>query len=263
MRCRLPHALALLGAITLATAQAAPAPPPASTASDTTAILAMLRGNNDELPASRVSPDLDWENAFGIRYTSLKKRDAFYGAVVTPLQQHDTDTTLEAKVKLITPDVAVADQYWHVVGQLDINTHKPGPDRWGRTTYVFKRQSGQWIEVLERVADLRYAYYHHYDALPKPIAVPAATLAAYAGTYEFIDDHKQRIIAVDHDHLTFASPKRTRIAIPVSATDFLLFDPDDLAEYNKLHFSTDPKSGTRITIADEIGEVGGTLGKLR
>jgi hypothetical protein len=210
-----------------------------------------------------VSPALDWENAFGIRYSDLKKRDAFFGAVVAPLQKNSTASTLEVKIRFVTRDVAVADQYWHVVGQLDLATHRPGPDRWGRTTYVFTHGGQGWTEVLERVADLRYGYYRHYDALPKAAAVGAAVLARYAGTYAFSDNGAQRVIAVAGDHLTVTGGTKRRVAVPVSATEFLLFDPNDLAEYSRLRFAADATGGLRATVSDEVGDVVGTMARIK
>ena len=201
------------------------------TAQDETEIRAIVANSAAGRPEPRIAANLDWENAFGIRYTDLKKRDAFYHAVVTPLQKNDSDSTLEVKIRYLDPNTAVADECWHVIGQLDVATRKPGPDRWGRTTYICVKRDGHWIEVLERVADLRLAYYKHYDAMPKPIPVPAATLASYAGKYVFANDQSARSIKVEGDHLIVASAKRSRIAIPSSSSDFLVFDPNDLAEY--------------------------------
>ena len=117
---------------------------------DEAAIRAIVADASAGRPSSHVASNLDWENAFGIRYTDLAKRDAFYGAVVLPLQKDDTDTTLEVKVRFLDGGTAIADEYWHIVGQLDVATHKPGPDRWGRTTYIFSKHSGSWTEVLRR-----------------------------------------------------------------------------------------------------------------
>jgi len=146
----------------------------AGSAQDGAAIRAIVADAAAGRPNSHFAANLDWENAFGIRCTDLAKRNAFYHAVVSPLQKDDTDTTLEVKSRFLDAGTAVADEYWHTVGRLDVTTHKPGPDRWGRTTYIFSKRSGSWTEVLERVADLRLAWYPHYDALPKPAPIPAA-----------------------------------------------------------------------------------------
>ncbi|HEY0795448.1 MAG TPA: hypothetical protein VGD64_06680 [Acidisarcina sp.] len=230
---------------------------------DEAAIRAIVSDTSEDRKNAHIAADLDWENAFGIRYFDLKKRDAFFGAIVKPLQKNTTSSELEVKVRFVTTDVAVADEYWHVVGQLDMETRKPGPDRWGRTTYVFTKRDGVWTEVLERVADLRYAYYKHYDQLPAAVAVPRATLEAYAGNYEFDDDKSQRMIAVEGDHLTVASTKHLRVAIPVSPTDFLVFDPGDLAEYIKLHFETDGAGKTTAAVSDEVGDEIGKMIKTK
>ena len=243
-------------------AQTAPTPSfVTGTPQDEAAIRAIIKDLSADKPNAHVAPDVDWENAFGIRYFDLKKRDAFYHAVVSPLQKEDTDSTLEVKVRFPTADTAIADEYWHVVGQLDVETHKPGPDRWGRTTYFFTKHDGTWTEVLERVADLRLPYYKHYDTMPMAVPVPAATLASYAGTYELTADHSQRTIAVSGDHLTVASAKRTRVAIPTSATEFLLFSPADLAEYAKLRFEKDASGNVTGILTYETNEPMGTLKK--
>jgi len=230
-------------------------------AADRAAIIAIVQDSSASKPNPHVAPNLDWEDAFGVRYTDLKKREAFYAAVVAPLQKNDTGGTLEIKVKFIKPDIAVADEYWREIGQLDVVTRKPGPDRWGRTTYFFTRNAGQWTEILERVADLRYAYYHHYETLPVPVPVRPSILAHYAGTYIVTDDHTTRKIAVEGDQLMITSAKGIRVGIPVSSTDFLEFNPEDLAEYKKLHFATDAKNRVAVTVSEEIGETLRTLAK--
>ncbi len=213
---------------------------------DEAAIRAVMKQRAADKADPHVAADLDWENAFGVRYNNLQKMTKFYGEVVTPLQQNDTDTTLEVKVKFITPEIAVSDEYWHIVGQLDANTGKPGPDRWGRTTYLFKKENGSWTEVLERVADLRIPYYKHYDTLPAAAAVPAATLATYAGTYERTPAAKNVQVTVSGDHLEVVNKHGKFVAIPTSATEFLVFDPDDLSEYTRYTFASD---GTKIKVA--------------
>ena len=80
-------------------------------------MLAIVNDLEAERPDPHVAADLDWENAFGIRYTDLKKRDAFYGSVVKPQFAQADSSTLEIKIKYIEPgDVAIADSYWHVAG---------------------------------------------------------------------------------------------------------------------------------------------------
>jgi hypothetical protein len=100
---------------------------PELTGADLQAMCSVINDEASPQATARVSPALDWENAFGIRYTDLKKRDAFYAQIVKPLQTSDTDTTLEIKIRALAPGVAVADEYWHIVGQLDTTTRKPGP----------------------------------------------------------------------------------------------------------------------------------------
>ena len=254
---------ALLLAYGVALAQTAPTSSfVQGSAQDEAQILAILKDSSGDMPNTHMAADLDWENAFGIRYTDLKKRDTFYHKYVTPLQKDDTQTTLEVKVRFIAPDAAVADEYWHTVGQLDMNTHKPGPDRWGRTTYIFTKKAGVWTDVLERVADLRLPYYKHFDALPKAAVLPAGTLEKLAGKYQFTDDHLPITITMEGDHLLYAGPRRTYVAVPVTATEFLLFDPKDLAEYSKITFSADPAGKTMVKAETATGEMIGTLERI-
>ncbi len=195
----------------------------------------------------------------GIRYFDLKKRDAFYGAVVKPQFKTATATTLETRVRFVTPSVAVADTYWHVVGQVYGGETKPGPDRWGRTTYIFEKDNGAWTEVIERVADLRLPYYKHLDAMPVAAAIPLSRLSAYAGHYR--GTPRDADVAVTGDHLTITMKRGPLIAIPQSETDFLaFFGPDDTAEYYKVRFST--KDGvTRFTLSEAWDEELGVLEK--
>ncbi len=221
---------------------------------DETVIRQIVQAEAADKPEPRVAADLDWENAFGIRYNDLKKMRAFYGEVVSPLQKDDTDSTLEVKVKFLTPEVAVADEYWHIVGQLDVKTKEAGPDRWGRTTYIFKKENGTWTDVMERVADLRSPYYKHYDELPAAAVLPAGTLASYTGVYERKAGDKLATITVSGDHLTLATKRHSQVLIPTAATQFLLFDPEDLAEYGKVTFIPAKDGGMTLSTSDASGE---------
>ena len=226
-------------------------------AADVAAIRQIVANLEADTPDPHVSADLDWENAFGIRYTNLKKRDAFYGAIVKPQFKTATSGTLETKVQFPTPDTAVADTYWHVAGQVYGGETKAGPDRWGRTTYIFTKVNGTWTEVIERVADLRLPYYKHFDALPAAAAVPAATLQAYSGHYTAPPDakHLQAVdISVAGDHLLIKSARGTFIAIPTSPEDFLVFyDANDVAEYMKGRFAT--RDGRLELAVSEAGTI--------
>ncbi len=227
---------------------------PTGTKEDEAAIRAIVAASSAGAPDPRMASNLDWENAFGLRYFDLKKRDHFYHDVVSPLQKDAANTTLEVKVKFIEANVAVADEYWHVVGQIDQETNKPGADRWGRTTYILKKQDGVWMEVMERVADLRLPYYKHYDALPAAFPVPQETLASYAGTYEAVRGRNLAVVTVSGDHLLVTLRGRKRTGIPVSATEFLLFDPDDLSEYLKLQFAKEADGNTSAALLYATGE---------
>jgi len=250
---------AVVLAATAASAFAEQPRPAGVTQADETAIRSIVADLEADAPNPHVSAKLDWENAFGIRYFDLKKRDAFYGAVVKPQFKTATATTLETRVQFVTPSVAVTDTYWHVVGQVYAGETKPGPDRWGRTTYIFEKDNGAWTEVIERVADLRLPYYKHLDAMPVAAAIPPSTLSAYAGHYK--GSSRDADVAVTGDHLTITTKRGPLIAIPQSQTDFLVFfGPDDTAEYYKVRFSA--KDGvTRFTLSEAWGEKLGVLEK--
>jgi len=234
---------------------------------DEAQILVILKSSDIDEPSLHVAADLDWENAFGIRYFNLAKRDLFYKKYVTPLQKEGTFTRLEVKIKFVEPNVAVADEYWREQGQLDRATQKPGPDRWGRTTYVFTKKDGVWTEVLERVADVRLAYFKHYESLPPAVKVDAAILASYAGVYESkaaADFPKGRaVVKVSGDHLEFSTEDLgNEVAIPASATEFLLMDPNDLAEYLKCVFSKDPDGKVSVTYSSFVDKPIGKMAKV-
>jgi len=209
---------------------------------DEAEIRAYLQRGEAETPFVKEAPDLDWENAFGIRYNNLAKRDAFYGAVVAPLQVGDTGGTLEVRVRFVGPSVAVADEYWHEVGQRDVDTLKRGPDRWGRTTYILEKVDGKWVEVIERVADLRLAYYRHYDALPASAPLSDAAMAQFEGTFRFRRSTLTLVRSADRFIVTkrlITNPEEptTLVGIPTSASTALIFDPSDIAEYSTMEYS--------------------------
>jgi len=217
---------------------------------DATEIRGFIRNGEAETPFVREAPDLDWENAFGIRYNNLAKRDAFYRAAVAPLQLGDTGGTLEVRVRFIGASLAVADEYWHEVGQRDVDTLKRGPDRWGRTTYIFEKADGRWTEIIERVADLRLAYYRHFDELPVPAPLSDEALEKLEGNFRF----QRSILTLSRAGDRFAVTKRlianpaersTLVGIPTSASTVLIFDPTDTAEYSVLEFSDGIPSITR------------------
>lgn len=226
-----------------------------SAGSDEATIRHIIENESPNNPDPGVAADLDWENSFGVRYRDLKKRNAFLNRVVAPLFPNGADnSTLEIKIKFIKPDVAVADEYWHIIGQLDPKTMKPGPDRWGRKTYVFTKNGGIWTEIVERIADLRSPYYKHYTALPKAVPLSPALLDSYAGSYSAAPDQKPLEISVSGDHLTVVTPSGPRQAIPTSATEFLLFNPDDLAGYQHLQFARGPQNDIVLTESTAWGE---------
>jgi hypothetical protein len=233
------------------------APPTAfatGTKADEAAIRSVIDAEEDTGESPHIAPNLDWENAFGIRYTDLKKRNDFFNAVVKPLQAKADSGILEVKISFLKPDLAVADEYWHIVGQIDQATNKPGADRWGRTTFVFEKLGGDWTMVLSRVADLRAPYYKHFDAIPPAVSVASATLASYAGTYERVAGKPSAVVSVTGDHLLVVLRGQTYTAIPMSSTEFLVFDPNDLAEYTKLIFKPGTAGKVSLVLERASGE---------
>ena len=217
---------------------------------DEAAIRAIVATQSADQEDPHVASDLDWENAFGIRYTDLKKRNDWYSANVKPQFKDAVSKTLEVKGRFLEPTVAVADEYWHVTGQVYGGETKPAADRWGRTTYIFERRDGAWMEVMERVADLRSPYYKHYDALPIAVPVASAILTSYAGKYETKAGTQLVEVSVFGDRLTLKTRRGTYTGIPISDTEFLGFDANDLAEYYKIAFSLTPGTAgdSKLTI---------------
>jgi hypothetical protein len=209
---------------------------------DEAEIRAYIQKGEAGTPFVKEAPDLDWENAFGIRYNNLAKRDAFYSTAVAPLQEGDTGGTLEVRVRFVGASLAVADEYWHEVGQRDVDTLKRGPDRWGRTTYILQKADGKWTEIIERVADLRLAYFRHYDALPVSAPLSDVSFAKLEGTFRFRRSTLTLTRAADRFTVirrSIANPaeRTTLVGIPTSASTVLIFDPSDLAEYSTMEFS--------------------------
>jgi ketosteroid isomerase-like protein len=99
--------------------------------------------------------DVDWENSFGVRRRGSAAVDQFVQERVRPTLATAEIATLEVKLLFVTPDVAVVDRYWRVVGQTDRSGTSRSPDRHGRTTYVLRRHGERWSVAVERVADLR------------------------------------------------------------------------------------------------------------
>jgi hypothetical protein len=230
---------------------------------DEAEIRAYIHKGEAETPFVKEAPDLDWENAFGIRYNNLAKRDAFYSAVVAPLQVGDTGGTLEVRVRFVGPSLAVADEYWHEIGQRDVDTLKRGPDRWGRTTYILKKADGKWTEIIERVADLRLAYYRHYDALPAPAPLSDAAFAKLEGTFRFRRSTLTLARAADRFTVTrclIANPAKrtTLVGIPISSSTVLIFDPSDIAEYSTMEYSEGIPTITRCGDDPAIAGILGT-----
>jgi hypothetical protein len=252
--CKLKRAVLLLSSA-LCSAQ----PPSSSfipgTPADEAVIRAIIAPQSADKGDSRVAADLDWENAFGIRYTNLKKRNDWLNVNIKSQFKDATNETLEVNIRFLGPSVAVGDEYWHVAGQVYDGDTKPGADRWGRTTYIFKKENGTRVEVMERVADLRAPYFKHYDTLPAAAPVDQATLASYAGKY-MAGERQLAEISVSGDHLAVLRKDQRFVAIPMSSTEFLSFNPEDLASYLKMTFAhAGSGPGVTLTLSRPSGEV--------
>lgn len=119
---------------------------------DTEGIIRLLSTPGDWL--THTAADADWENAFGARRTGRDEIDAFLAEHVRPTMRDAERTVLEHRIRFITDDLAVADQYWRLTAQRGPDG-QPRPERNGRTTFVLQRGSGAWSIVLQRIADLR------------------------------------------------------------------------------------------------------------
>jgi hypothetical protein len=101
------------------------------------------------------SQNVDWENAFGRRKKGLVEVQQFLNERVNATLEKAVRTPLEIKVTFIRPDVAMVDEYWRLVGQTDGPGGATLPERNGRTTYILQKESGKWLVVIQRIADLR------------------------------------------------------------------------------------------------------------
>ena len=252
---RLPLALVLAAGCGLATRGAAQGAPPSfapgtvvpGTAADEAAIRAIIAAP-DSLDA-HTAADVDWENAFGGRFTDRARRDAFMKARLAPTMTAAADTTFETKVRFVTPAVAVADVYWKVVGQRDPERGTTLPDRWIRTTLLFTKAAARWTLVLQRIADLRAPWYPHFTALPPAAAVAPAMLARYAGTYQ-APSRGTYVVAPAGDRLTVRGPDGAGVAIPRSATEFYYFrNATDPGNHRILSFAPAPDGTLTLTEA--------------
>ena len=253
-------AFVLCGSGSIAVAQSQSGSFVSGTPTDEAAIRAIVASQSADREDPHVAADLDWENAFGIRYTNLEKRNRFFNTYIKSQFKDATNTSLEIKIRFVEDTLAVADEYWHVAGQVYAGETKPGADRWGRTTYILKKVNGMWTEIMERVADLRSPYFQHFDALPTPAHVEVATLASYAGSYTADRGMPAFVVTASGDRLTMTSTRGTFVGIPTSSTDFLGFDPSDLADYYRISFQSVPNSvGTTATSTMTLRRADGQL----
>jgi hypothetical protein len=244
----------------LAALMAGPARAAPTRAGDEAAIRAIITADDEGRRDQGYAPNMDWENAFGVRYTDAAHRERLLQYVHSTLQAQATSEVLETRIAFLDPAMAVADEYWHVAGQIDQATGKPGADRWGRTTFVFRKESSAWLLVVERIADLRIPYYKHYTALPKPVPVQPPVLASYAGDYVTSTGKPDSRIAVEGDHLLVDTGGSKGIGIATSAQDFVVFTPGDLERHYDLHFEP---GGTKLAWSADRGHVSGTAIKAQ
>ncbi len=246
--------------ISMAAAQNPQFPFAAGTPDDEAAIRKLVKAESDDTSREHVASNLDFEDSFGVRYNDLGKRDKFFGTTVKPSSPATEDHALEVKVRFIDPANAVADEYWHIKSEVIQGVKIP--DRWGRTTYVLHKGTDGWTLVLERDTDLRGPYFKHYDKLPVAFPVPAAILASYAGSYE-IKPGVTFQFTVNGDHLDAKTPAGNNVAIPVSTTDFLLFKPEDLAEYLRLFFSKNSDGSISLAYSEVYNDERRPLKKIK
>ena len=124
---------------------------PNGTAADETSITQMLTPWGS---TQVYSSNVDWENAFGRRFDDLKTLNQFKSEILAPTIKNAEKTTLSLRVEVLSADIAIADRYWLLTGQID-DSGKKLADRHGRTTYVIRKVEGKWVIVVERIADLR------------------------------------------------------------------------------------------------------------
>ena len=98
-----------------------------ATPADEAAIRAIVASQSADKEDPQVAPDLDWENAFGIRYTNLAKRNHWFNANIKQQFKDASNDTLEVRVRFISATTAVADEYWHVAGRSTPAKPSQGP----------------------------------------------------------------------------------------------------------------------------------------
>ncbi len=110
---------------------------------------ALMDGDIDRYIA-HFSDDADWENALGRKITDLNELRDFVSRVIVSL--HDATYTIEKMdIKLVSPDVAVADVYGLLENQ--IVGDRTFPSRYLLNSYVVRKENEQWKIVVERIRD--------------------------------------------------------------------------------------------------------------
>jgi hypothetical protein len=135
------------------------------------------------------------------------------------------------------------------VGQTDQNTGKTGADRWGRSTDIFVKQNGHWMEVQERITDLRSPYYKHLEAMPPAAVLPKGILQGLAGEYAASNGITATAV-VDGDHLVVTTPRAKFTMVPQSRSELLSFygDGSDVSEYMRVSVGNDADGKTTLTL---------------
>ena len=143
---------------------------------------AAIREIIDQAERQNYADDVDWENAFGRRFTDRDSVEKFLRAMVDSTMT-SAEGSQRVTVRFLGEDLAIADSYWWQVGQSG-----PIPDRTGRVTYVLSRSGPEWRINVVRVAD------YQSDPVPRrsvdadnpwpSVALSSSEMSLYEGLYE-------------------------------------------------------------------------------
>ena len=143
---------------------------------------AAIREVIDQAERQNYANDVDWENAFGGRFTDRQAVENFLTETVDPTMA-SAEGGQRVTVRFLSERLAIADSYWWLIGQSGAF-----PDRNGRVTYVLSRNGPEWRINVVRVADLQH------EPVPKrpvdaenpwpSVALSPSELSYYEGLYE-------------------------------------------------------------------------------
>ena len=141
-----------------------------------------IRSIIDNAERLSYADDVDWENAFGGRFTDRQSVENFLTEMVDPTMS-SAEGGQRVTVRFLSDDLAIADSYWWLVGQSG-----PISERNGRVTYVLSRSGSEWRINVVRVADLQH------EPMPKRpvdadnpwplVPLSPSELSSYEGHYE-------------------------------------------------------------------------------